>query len=187
QVTEGRIAEVDIKYSGEITKYDTASLAMALIKGLLTPLLPEAVNFINALSIAKSRGITINQTKTFADEDFINLITLKIVTDKQTKHIAATLSSDREARIVKIDDCFIEIQPIGFLIIIENEDKPGIIGNIGTLLGKNNVNIAAMTCGRNARGGRAINIVNIDSAPDQDILEKVKKIQGVLSAKLIKI
>ncbi|MFH1248246.1 MAG: phosphoglycerate dehydrogenase, partial [Candidatus Omnitrophota bacterium] len=72
QVTEGRIAEVDIKYSGEITKYDTASLTMALIKGLLTPLLPEAVNFINALSIAKSRGIKINQTKTFADEDFIN-------------------------------------------------------------------------------------------------------------------
>jgi len=160
---------------------------MALIKGFLTPILEETVNFVNACSLAESRGIKIKQTKLSSEEEFVNLISVKIDTDKAGRKISATLSPNRQPRIVKIDDFYVEISPYGCLIIINNLDKPGIIGNLGTLLGKHNINIASMTFGRKEPGGEAISVLNVDSCPSSDLLEKIKQIKNILTVKLIKL
>ncbi len=187
QLVEGAISEIEIQYSGEIIKYDTTSLSMAVMKGVLSPVLKEAINFINAIPVARERGIQIKQTKTSEEEEFVNLISLKIKTDKETRLIAATISSKREPKIVKIDDFYVEGTPEGYMIVMKNWDKPGIIGNIGTLLGKHKINVATLAFGRNVEGGEAVSIWNVDSPVSTEILDKIKKTENILTVKLIKL
>jgi len=187
QLIEGRINEVEVKFSGEITKYDTASLTMAVMKGMLYPVLKETVNFINAVPLARSRGIQIKQTKTSVDEEFANLVSLTVKSDKGEKTVAATLSPKREPRIVKIGEFYVEASPFGHILVMKNWDVPGIIGNVGTLMGKHNINIAAMVFGRKTPGGEAVSILNIDSPVSPELLEKIKRIDNILEVKLIKL
>ena len=187
QVVEGRISSVEIKFSGEITRYDTAFLTMAVMKGLLSPVLKETVNFINAVPLARSRGIQLKQTKTSGDEEFTNLVSLAIKSDKMEKTVAATLSPKREPRIVKIDDFYVEAAPYGQILMMKNLDVPGIIGSIGSLMGQNKINIAAMVFGRKEPGGVAVSILNIDSPVSPELLEKIKKIENILEVKSIKL
>ena len=187
QLCEGRPKVVSIQYSGGITQQDVAPITMALIKGFLTPVLEESVNFVNARSLAEARGIKIKETRSSSEEEFVNLISVKIKTDKETRLVGATLSPNRQPRIVKIDDFYVELTPAGYLIVIKNWDKPGIIGNLGTLLGKHNINIATMTFGRKEPGGEAISVLNVDSPIPSDLLDKIKRIENVLAVKLIKL
>ncbi len=187
QVIEGRISEAEVKFIGDITRYDTSSLTMALTKGLLSPVLKETVNFINAVPLARSRGIQIKQTKISSDEEFSNLVSLTIKSDKMTKTFAATLSPKREPRIVKIDDFYVDASPSGYLLMMKNWDVPGIIGNVGSLMGKHNINIAAMVFGRKTPGGEAVSILNIDSPVSPELVEKLKKVENILEVKLIKL
>ncbi len=187
QVIEGRINEAEVKFIGDITRYDTSSLTMALTKGLLSPVLKETVNFINAVPLARSRGIQIKQTKISSDEEFSNLVSLTIKSDKMTKTFAATLSPKREPRIVKIDDFYVDASPSGYLLMMKNWDVPGIIGNVGSLMGKHNINIAAMVFGRKTPGGEAVSILNIDSPVSPELVEKLKKVENILEVKLIKL
>ena len=187
QLAEGRPKVVSIQYSGGIVQQDITPITMALIKGFLTPVLEESVNFVNARSLAEARGIKIKETKLSSEEEFVNLISVKIDTDKETRKVWATLSPNRQPRIVKIDDFYVELSPQGYLIVIKNWDKPGIIGNLGTLLGKYNINIAGMTFGRRKPGGEAISVLNVDSPILPDLLGKIRKIKNVLTVKLIKL
>jgi len=187
QLTEGRLKEISLNYSGELTKYETSPVTLALVKGLLSPILKDTVNFINSVSLARQRGIEINETKSSKEEEFLNSIQLKITTDKETHLIVGTLSPNRLARIVKIDGYYVEVSPEGEMLVIQNWDRPGIIGNLGTLLGKHNINIAAMTFGREKPQGMAISVLNVDSPVPLDILEKIKKLDNILSVKTIKI
>ncbi len=187
QLVEGRFQELSINYSGEITQYDLSPLTMSLVKGILSPILKETVNFINAVSLAKERGIRIKEGKTSKEEEFVNLIQLEIKTDKETRIISGTLSANKKPRIVKIDDYYVEVSPSGEMIMIQNWDRAGIIGNLGTLLGKHNINIAAMTFGREKPGGKAITILNVDSPVSAEIMDKIKKTENILAVKVIRL
>ena len=187
QLVEGRYQELNINYSGDIAKHDLSPLTMALAKGILSPILKETVNFVNATSLAKERGIKLKEAKSSTEEEFVNAVQLEIKTDKETKKITGTLSSNKQPRIVKIDGYYVELSPVGELIFIQNWDRPGIIGNLGTLLGKHNINIAAMTFGRDKPGGRAISVLNVDSPISPEILDKIKKIENILNVKVIKL
>ncbi|MFA5145416.1 MAG: phosphoglycerate dehydrogenase [Candidatus Omnitrophota bacterium] len=187
QLVEGRFQELNINYSGEITAYDLSPLTMALVKGLLAPILKETVNFVNAVALAKERGIMIRESKSSKEAEFVNLVQLEIKTDKETKAISGTLSSNKQPRIVKVDDYYVELSPLGDMIFIQNWDKPGIIGNLGTFLGKHNINIAAMTFGREKPGGKAISVLNVDSAVSIGILDEIKKIDNILLARSIRL
>jgi D-3-phosphoglycerate dehydrogenase len=187
QLVEGRLQEFNISYSGEITQYDLTPLTMALVKGALSPILQETVNFINATSLAKERGIKIKEAKSSAEEEFVNLIQLEIKTDKESRRVFGTLSPNKKPRVVKIDDAYLELSPQGEIVMIQNWDVPGIIGNLGTLLGKHNINIAAMTFGREKPGGKAISMLNVDSPVSGEIQKKIRKIENILSVKVIKI
>ena len=187
QLVEGRFQELNISYSGEIINYDLTPLTLALVKGVLSPILKETVNFINATSLAKERGIKIKEVKISKEEEFITLIKLDIKTDKETRRIAGTLSPNKKPRIVKIDDYYVEVSPFGEMIVVQNWDRPGIIGNLGALLGQHNINIASMTFGRQEPGGRAISVLNVDSPVSAEIIDKIKKIQNILAVKEIKL
>lgn len=187
QLAEGRFLELNINYSGEIIRYDLTPLTMALTKGLLTPILQETVNFINARNMARERGIKIREAKSSSEKEFVTLLAVEIKTDKQTLKVCGTLSANKKPRIVKINDYYVEAIPAGEMILMQNWDKPGIIGNIGTLLGQHKINIATMTFGRDVPGGKAVSILNVDSVISPEILNKIKKLENVLEVKVIRL
>ena len=186
QLAEGRIQELNITYAGEIIKHDLASLTMALVKGVLYPIMQETVNFINSVGLAKGRGIKINEVKSSEEEEFVNLVQVDVKTDKETRKILGTLSANKQPRIVKIDEYYLDLSPVGEMIFIRNWDKPGLIGSLGTLLGKHNINIAAMTFGRDMPGGKAISVLNVDSDVSSEIQDKIRKLENILTVKVIK-
>jgi D-3-phosphoglycerate dehydrogenase len=186
QLVEGRFQELNINYSGEITAYDLSPVTMALAKGVLSPILKETVNFVNAVSLLKDRGIKLRESKSAQEGEFVNLIQLEIKTDKESKSLCGTLSSNKQPRIVKIDDYYLELYPIGEMVFIRNWDKPGLIGSLGTLMGQAGINIAAMTFGRDKPAGKAISVLNVDSQVSVDVQEKIKKLENILTVKVIR-
>jgi D-3-phosphoglycerate dehydrogenase len=186
QLVEGRFQELVINYSGQITKYDLSSVTMALAKGLLTPILKETVNFVNSVSLLKERGIKLRESKSAQEGEFVNLIQLEIKTDKETKSVCGTLSSNKQPRIVKIDDYYLELYPVGEMVFIRNWDKPGLIGSLGTFMGKQGINIAAMTFGRDKPGGKAISVLNVDSPVSPEIQDKIRELENILTVKIIR-
>jgi D-3-phosphoglycerate dehydrogenase len=160
---------------------------MSLAKGILSPILKETVNFINALPLAKERGIEIKESKSAREREFVTLLELQIKTDKESKRIWGTLSSNKQARVVKIDEYYVELYPVGEMIFLQNWDRPGLIGSLGTLLGKQGINIAAMTFGRDKPGGKAISVLNVDSPISPALLEQIRKLENVLTAKIIRL
>ena len=187
QISDGALNEVTITYSGDISKHDTAPLTMALLKGLLSPMLQETVNYINARSLAKERGIKVVETKSVAADEFVTLISLEIKTQKETHRVAGTLFTKSEPRIVKIDEFYVEAIPMGCMLIMHNWDKPGLIGGLGTLMGTYKVNIAAMSFGREKQGGKALTVLNVDACVSAELLEKVKSLPHILSVKTVQL
>ena len=187
QITEGRIAQVDISYNGDLIKHELSPLTLALIKGLLSPILGDTVNYINSLTLAKERAIKVNQTKSSSIQEFANLISVEVKTDKTKTQIQGTLFTNNQPRIVKINEFYVEALPSGYMLVIHNWDKPGIIGALGTILGKNNINIAGMTFGRASAGKESISVLNVDSPVPQEVLAEIRKAQHIVSVKLIKL
>jgi D-3-phosphoglycerate dehydrogenase len=187
QLAQGALQEVSVTYSGEIAKHDTGPLTMALMKGILSPMLQDTVNFINSVAIAKERGIKVLESKSMQTEEFVNLMSLELKTHKETHKVAGTLFTKTEPRIVKIDEFFVEAIPMGCMLIILNWDKPGLIGNLGQLMGEYNINIAAMSFGREKQGGKALTVLNVDSCITPEILDKIKAVPHILSAKSVQL
>ncbi len=185
QLADGRITNVKIRYSGETTNYDTSPITVALVKGLLTPVLGETVNYVNAQVLAKGRGIKILETKTTEVEEFANSIWTEVRTDKLRSIVEGTLFSKDNPRIVKIDEFYVDAVPKGYMVITFNKDVPGIIGTIGTILGRNGINIAGMTFGRRNQGGRAITVINVDSLVPAEVLRELSSADNVYDARLI--
>ena len=187
QLSEGAINEVNISYNGDIAKHDTAPLTMALIKGLLSPILQDTVNFINSMALAKDRGIKVTEVKSNQVDEFVTLISLEVKTNKEIHRIAGTLFTKSEPRIVKIDEFYVEAIPMGCMLIMHNWDQPGIIGNLGTLMGEYKINIAAMSFGREKQGGKALTVLNVDSCVSAEILQRVKNIKHILSVRSVQL
>ncbi len=187
QLVEGHIKLVKIRYVGDVIKFDLTPFTLSIIKGMLTPILQDTVNFVNSMVIAKERGIRITETKVDQIQDFANLIIVEVETDKMKKTLAGTLFTKVDPRIVRIDDSYVDAVPEGYMLFIENKDVPGIIGQIGTMLGKNNINIAGMSFGREAKGGKAVSVLNIDSDIPRDVLEEIRKAPNIFGAKLVKL
>lgn len=187
QLADGHIKRVKIRYVGDLLKYDLSLFTVSIMKGMLTPILQETVNFVNALVIAKERGINILETKTAEVQDFANLIYVEVETDKSKSSLTGTLFTKVDPRIVKINDFYVDCVPEGYMLVIANKDVPGIIGQIGTILGKNNINIAGMSFGRDEKGGKAVSVLNIDSDVPKKVLDEIRKAKNIEEAKLVKL
>ena len=185
QILEGGATEITIEYRGEASEINTAPVTIAAIKGFLTPILEETVNFVNASFIAKERGIEVKETKSADAGDYQSMVLMRLKAKDKESNLAGTLFSKKDPRIVAIDNFKVEIVPEGQLLYIYNNDKPGVIGNIGSVLSKHNINIARMHFGREAAGGRAISVVTIDTPATPQVLEEIKTLPNILSVKQI--
>ena len=187
QLIQGRISEVTVTYSGAVAQEKVTAGTMALSHGLLTPVLGEDVNTINALNMMKERGINIKEVVSNQEGEYVNAIALDITTDKEPFSLLGTLSSNKQPRIVKINNVYVETVPQGHMLFINNNDKPGIVGAIGTLLAAENINIAGITLGRENQQGVAVSVVNVDSEIPWSLIEKLRKTKNILFVKTIKV
>jgi len=187
QLIDGGIKEIEIAYAGEVSNINTGAVTPAYLKGLLTPILDVKVNFVNAAFLAKERGIKVREIKTSEAEDYSSLITAKITTERSQMVVSGTVFSHQFPRIVNIKNLDVDVDPQGCMIVLDNIDKPGMIGKIGTLLGTNGINIASMQVGRNKIGGQAITIINVDVCPSEEILRKISEIDGTANVKMVQL
>jgi D-3-phosphoglycerate dehydrogenase len=187
QLAEGRFQEIRIEYTGEVASYDTSPLTAAVVKGVLDPIMSGTINIVNALPFSRQRGIRVVESKSTLEEDYASLISVTIQTDRGQSLVAGTLFSRREPRVVRIDEYSLEAVPEGYLLIFSNLDVPGVIGKIGTILGQNQVNIAGMNLGREKPGGRAVSVVNVDSALSTPVLDEIRGMPNIVYAKVVKV
>lgn len=187
QLIDGQILQVDIQYLGQVAEHETTPITVAVIKGLLTTILAESVNYVNASVLAKERGIKITEAKSSTATQFSNLIQVEVKTDKKESVVAGTLFTREDSRIVMIDHFDVEATPEGYSLLISNRDVPGIVGQIGTLLGNNHINIAGMTLGRDKPGGQARTLLKIDSPIPDKVMQEIKRSKNILDAKLIQL
>lgn len=187
QLINGGIVDATITYTGDVVNYKIAPVTLSLVNGLLKPIVGDAVNFINALDVAKERGIKVSDVLSNKDEEFVNCIKLEVKTDKETFVVWGALSSNKQPRIVKINNVYVEAVPQGNMLFVNNNDKPGIVGVVGTLLAEEKINIAGITFGREAEGGLAISVVNVDSEVSDTTIEKLKSTKDVLFVKFLNI
>lgn len=188
QLNVGGIQQVEIKTSGEITSYEISPFTVAVIKGLLAAILKEpVVNYVNAPFIAKERGINVIEEKEPKEEDFVNLITVIVKTDERSSQIAGSIFQKDDSRIVAIDGFRIDALPQGDMLVISNIDKPGVLGKIATILGKNNINIAGLQMGRKAIGGKQVIVLNVDEPISNIVLQEINSQEEILDVKLVKL
>lgn len=187
QLIEGHVREIRVRYVGEIVRLDLASVTIAFIKGLLTPALQESVNYVNAALIARERGIKVIESKATESEDFANLIVTVVETDKGQVEVQGTLLTRTDPRIVRINDFYLEAIPSGVMLVVRNQDSPGMIGRVGTVLGESGINIGYMTFGRKAQGGEALLVINVDQPILQKTLDQIRRLPRVLDVKVVKL
>lgn len=181
QIAKGAIEEVTVEYSGEIINYDVAPLTVALLKGLLSPILNEAVNYINAPVIAKERGIKFSEVKSTHIGDYTSMIAITTKGTQGKHYTAATLFGKQAARIVRLDKFTLDVIPEGHMLCIYNNDMPGVIGNIGELLGSNGINIARLHLSRDEEKKEALLVLSTDTPVGGKVLEKLCSLPHVLS------
>jgi D-3-phosphoglycerate dehydrogenase len=181
QSFDGSINQVVVEYRGYVADLTLEPITAAVLKGILTPILEETVNFINAPLIAKERGINVKEITTEDAGDYHSMLVVRLKTGKKEYSVSGVLHGKKYPRIIMINEFPVEVVPEGEMLVILNNDKPGVIGNVGTLLGKNNINIARMHFGRAEPGGRAISVVSIDTPVSEQILSSLKKLPNLLS------
>lgn len=187
QLAEGRIEEVRVHYCGEVCKYNTSPITVAIVKGILDPILNESVNYVNAPFLAKDRGMKVIESKSSEAEDFATLIAVTVKTETKESTVVGTLFGKGDPRIVRLDGFHIDAVPFGYMLILSNEDVPGIIGSVGATLGKYKINIAGLALGRKEKGGLAVTSLNVDESVPDDVLAEIRKLPHVLGAKLVKL
>lgn len=188
QLSNGSIKSIEISYKGELANKSTKALTIAVIKGILSPILGDTINYVNGPTIAKERGINIEEVNSSQDINYKSVISVKAVFDNgEEKLVSGTIVSDTEERIINIDGYDISFIPQGILLVTQNIDKPGMVGKVGTVLGQNNVNIARMDLGRNYKSQKAMMIINIDENISEEISNELKSMEGIIDIKVINI
>jgi len=182
QLTETGITQVQISYEGGVAQMNTRALTSAAIAGLLRPML-QNVNVVSAPIIAKERGIVVEETRREAEGDYESLITVTVTTDRQSRHVSGTVFADGRPRIVNIKGIRMDAEFGPSMIYITNLDKPGFIGKFSSTLGDAGINIATFHVGREAPGGNAIALIEIDGELPPDLLAKVRALPQVQQAK----
>ncbi|HJM82550.1 MAG TPA: phosphoglycerate dehydrogenase [Nitrospinota bacterium] len=184
QIAEGGLKRVQIEYMGELSNVDQRPITQAILKGILTCYVGPSVNLVNAPYLADSRGVTVSAATSSVKRNFASLLGLRLITETDDVYVEGTVFISGKPRLVKLQEVIIEAQLEGNMIIFTNDDKPGVIGNVGAYLGDAGVNIAAFHLGRESVGGRAISIVNVDQQPTQSQLSELGKIENIIDVKL---
>ncbi|MCB1652010.1 MAG: phosphoglycerate dehydrogenase [Alphaproteobacteria bacterium] len=182
QISNTAIHKIEIEYEGTITDINTDPITSTLIANLLKEQM-DSVNMVNAMQIAESRGIEIKQSYNDVSKNWRSMINVIVTTDDRTRNVTGTLFTGKEPRIVNIEGVPIEAALSENMLFIRNNDKPGLIGAVGSLLGENAINIADFRLGRKPGKDEAICLIALDTPLDDALLDKLKAIPQVNSIK----
>jgi D-3-phosphoglycerate dehydrogenase len=174
QMTQGSIKRAQLTYRGEVARRSTKLITAAFAAGLLESRLAQNVNIVNAEMIARERGIDIIEQSVPKKGDFSTLIQADVTTDKKTYTATGTLFGNQFLRLVQLGPYHLDAYMDGIMLLFTHRDVPGLIGFIGTIFGKHQINIAQMTVGRQLPGGEAIAVLNLDSQPPEAALAEVR-------------
>jgi D-3-phosphoglycerate dehydrogenase len=178
------VSEVQINYSGEVADLDVRPITQAVLTGLLKSV-SARVNQVNASLIAEERGLRVTESKARAAQDFTTLVEVIVRNENSESRVAGTIFGRGEQRIVTIDSYRLEAVPEGQMLVLQNDDQPGVVGHIGTFLGDHRINIAQLYLSRNRAGGTALAVYQVDSALDATTLAELVKAPHVISVKQI--
>lgn len=186
QLCEESPKKIQINYYGEITKYPTAVLTTEILKGFFKPVLSDAqVNAVNAPYIAKERGVEVQESKISAHSDYAMLVEVILEFPKNRQSISGTVFGKQKPRIVRFNNIYPELRPAGVIVIVENRDKPGVVGRIGTYLGQKGVNISHIQLGLDDSTGLATAFYNLDSDVGAEVLKGLAAIDGIVSVRKV--
>ncbi len=178
-LTDEVVEEVNIYYAGDLSEVEVAPLTRNTVKGLLTRHLGDHVNDVNALYLAKRKGININENKTSRTRGFTNLLTVEVKTATETRSVAGTLLNGLGPRIVKVDKYSVDVTPEDHIVVIYHQDQPGVIGRMGSILAQHQINIATMQVDRVDIGGEAIMMLKVDRHMSQEELDELKSLEEI--------
>jgi len=186
QYVTSRVCELRLNYSGTILEYPTKPISSGALVGLLETNTEGAVNFVNAHVIAKERGVELVEKTSSKLYDLSSLVTLTVITeDNQKVSLGGSVVFGKQPRIVSMNEKFFDIRPEGILLVIENHDVPGVVGQVGTLFGKYHVNIDQMTWGKDESSDKAITVINADSEVPSGLIDELVENSNIISAHII--
>jgi len=183
QMVTSRVKKLEVRYSGRVFK-EVSTLTSAVVKGFLDPILQENVNFVNAVLLAKERGIQVEQSITPMESGYANLITVAVVEDATENTVSGCLLQG-EPRLVMINGYRVDAYPEGHMLIIPHIDRPGMIGLVGTILGENNINISGMQNSRKTAGGTSVMVISVDCVVPEEVLGKIAGMQDIIDIKMV--
>jgi D-3-phosphoglycerate dehydrogenase len=179
---------VEVNFEGAIADYDCRVLTLSVLKGLLSPVVDEPVTFVNAPQLAEERGVVVRSTSSASARDYVNLVTVRGIADGRPTHVAGTLYGKSDApRIVGLDEHIVDLPPSSHMLVVRNDDVPGVIGMIGTILGDAGVNIDDMDVGRSPSGAAAMMAISTSSPVPVEVVEHLRSRPGVVDAKAIEL
>lgn len=184
QIAAKRCDSMNIHYTGKLNDQDTTPITRAILKGFLGKAGGGSVNEVNAPAFAQRLGLKVTESRESNAGDFAEMIELTATGEGGWVSVAGTFFG-QQARIVKINGRFVEARPEGTLVIYENKDRPGMVGWMGTLMGKHGVNIAGMSLGRDEAGGLALGVVNVDGVPSEEVIQEMLAEPDIKSVQVV--
>ena len=186
QLAPRRVDHLNINYSGKVNEVDTTTITRAVLKGFLQAAGGTEVNEVNAPAFAESLGLKITETRLSAPGDYSDMLEISATAEGTSVSVGGAFFGVTP-RIVSVNSRPVEARPSGVVLVLENTDRPGMVGRIGTLLGNRGVNIATMSLSRNQAGGTALTVLNLGSAPSEDLLDEIRASEDIRSAQIIEL
>lgn len=186
QIATKRCDSLNVNYSGKINEVDTTAITRAILKGFLEQAGGADVNIVNAPAFAENLGIKITESRESSLSDFAELMELTAAGETGWVSVAGTFFGSMP-RIVKINGRHVEARPEGVLLLLENKDRPGIVGHVGTMMGKHGVNIAGMSLSRDVAGGQALTVLNLDSVPGEALVKELHAEGDIASVQTVQL
>jgi D-3-phosphoglycerate dehydrogenase len=185
QVMKGQLKEISIDLTGELLHKHSELIKAGVLRGLLSKIMSQPVNYINAPVLAQSMGVRISEKKDADSGDYPNLLTIGYKTEVEERSFAGTALGGKHLKIVRLDKYYVEGNPNGTFLYYTNIDRPGMLAKVGAILAEANINIAGLSLGRSGVGERALTVVGVDNPIPDAVLQKVAALDGVFNAKVV--
>jgi D-3-phosphoglycerate dehydrogenase / 2-oxoglutarate reductase len=186
QIAPKRAGSLNINYSGKVNEVDTTAITRAVLKGFLQTAGGSEINEVNAPAFAETLGLKVSESRLNAPGDYTDMLELSAIGEGKTISVGGAFFG-ATPRVVSINSRPVEARPHGVVLVLENTDRPGMVGRIGTLLGDHGVNIATMSLSRNQAGGTALTVLNLDTAPSEELLASIRASEDIQSAQVIQL
>ncbi len=186
QLASKRVETLNINYSGKVNEVDTTAITRSILKGFLQMAGGSEVNEVNAPSFAEALGLKVSESRLSAPGDYTDMLELSAAGEGKAVSVGGAFFGVTP-RIVSINSRPVEARPHGVVLVLENTDRPGMVGRVGTLLGGHGVNIATMSLSRNQAGGTALTVLNLDTAPSENLLTEIRASEDIHSAQVIQL